>query len=456
MGNPQPMGDRTMRRIDANPNPYAPLLGTLSWDTSVHMEPGNITSSLTNIPIVPKEMDATVVKTDTNATSREKSKKSLQVRDLYPRLSCLHVISENAVGAGNLDIVNVVFALLDSTMFIAQVTMQECHVMLEKGLSTLDYPLWYPMYAHGDLASVKKRAREIFQPIPGREAPPQLRDKLTATWNDVHATMQCIIVYYSHFLKLAGEITKALLSILSRLELTVNRFLIDGRTIDNFIWIMSTTFGQVDEVFNRVTSPDITADIINVSMIGTLVPNMHIRMESPIDCVHRVIEKLHGLPDFTSDPDLEAELKQRMQGTVTSDKSTSSQRHLSTAPAKKRQPKRPIAKKEVDNKAPDSPPLGDSICTSPGQPKSKRSRTVIKPKRPCIKYLSTAGCTNSNCKFAHRLPIDKSEATRVSSLQFQHDLEASSDMNQATKLVDERQTKPSKASKGTEGGKKQT
>ena len=29
-------------------------------------------------------------------------------------------------------------------------------------------------------------------------------------------------------------------------------------------------------------------------------------------------------------------------------------------------------------------------------------------------------------------------------------------MNQATKLVDERQTKPSKASKGTDGGKKQT
>ena len=128
-------------------------------------------------------------------------------------------------------------------------------------------------------------------------------------------------MYNFHFLKLTGEITKALLSILSRLESIVNRFLTNGRTIDNFVWIMSTTFGQVDEVFNRVTSPDITADILNVSMLGTLLPNMPIQMESPIDCVHLVIEKLHEIPDFTSDPDLEAELKQRMQGTITSDKS---------------------------------------------------------------------------------------------------------------------------------------
>ena len=75
---------------------------------------------------------------------------------------------------------------------------------------------------------------------------------------------------------------------------------------------------------------------------------------------------------------------------------------------------------------------------------------------PCIKFLSTAGCTNSNCKFQHRLPIDKSEATRVSSLHVQHDLEASSDMKQAAKLVNEGQTKPSKTNKGTDGGKKQT
>jgi hypothetical protein len=33
--------------------------------------------------------------------------------------------------------------------------------MLEKGLSSLDYMLWYPMRAHGDLANVKKRAREL-------------------------------------------------------------------------------------------------------------------------------------------------------------------------------------------------------------------------------------------------------------------------------------------------------
>ena len=191
-------------------------------------------------------------------------------------------------------------------------------------------------------------------------------------------------------------------------------------------------------------------------MIGTLVPNMPIQMESPIDCVHRIIDKLHEIPDFTSDPDLKAELKQKMQCTITSDKSTSSQSNLSTVPAKKRNPKRPIAKKELDTKAPDSPQLSDSISTSSGHSKSKRSRTVINPKRPCIKYLSTAGCTDSNCKFAHRLPVDKSEATKVSSLQLLRDLEASSDMNQATKLVDERQTKPSKASKGTEGGKKQT
>jgi hypothetical protein len=98
------------------------------------------------------------------------------------------------------------------------------------------------MRAHGDLANVKKRAREKLQPIPGREAPPQIRDKLSATWNEFHATMQCIIRYYSHFLKLTGGITQSLLSILSRLELIVNRFLTNGRTIDNFIWIMSSTF----------------------------------------------------------------------------------------------------------------------------------------------------------------------------------------------------------------------
>ena len=107
--------------------------------------------------------------------------KSLQVGDLYPRISCLHVISDNAVGAGNLNVLQVVIALVEGTFFIAQVTLQECQVMLEKGLSTLDYPLWYPMHAHGDLANVKKRARELLQPIPGKEAPEKIRDKLTAT-----------------------------------------------------------------------------------------------------------------------------------------------------------------------------------------------------------------------------------------------------------------------------------
>ena len=103
-----------------------------------------------------------MVKKDAIASSRDKSKKSLQVGDLYPRMSCLNVTSENAAGAGNLNVVNVVVALLEGTMFIAQVTMQECHVMLEKVLSSLDYPLWYLMYTHGDLVTVKKRAREIF------------------------------------------------------------------------------------------------------------------------------------------------------------------------------------------------------------------------------------------------------------------------------------------------------
>ena len=88
-----------MRRIDTNPHPYAPLLGTVSWDTSLHVEPGNITALSTNIPLVTKETDAVVVKKDTIATSRDKSKKSLQVGDLYPRMSCLHVTSENAAGA---------------------------------------------------------------------------------------------------------------------------------------------------------------------------------------------------------------------------------------------------------------------------------------------------------------------------------------------------------------------
>jgi hypothetical protein len=104
--------------------------------------------------------------------------------------------------------------------------------MLEKGLSALDYPLWYPMHAHEDMANVKKRARQILQPIHGKEAPVPIRDKLSATWNDANATMQCIIMYYSHFLKLTADITKAMLSILSRLELVVACFLTNGRTID--------------------------------------------------------------------------------------------------------------------------------------------------------------------------------------------------------------------------------
>jgi hypothetical protein len=164
-----------------------------------------------------KDTESAAVKRDAITSSRDKSKKLVQVGDR------LHVISENAVGAGNLNALNVVIALLEGTIFIAQVTLQERQVMLEKGFSSLDYPLWYPMRAHGDLANVKRRARDILQPIPGREASQQIRDKLTATWIDVHATMQCIIMYYSHFLKLTGDITKALLSILSRLELIVNR-----------------------------------------------------------------------------------------------------------------------------------------------------------------------------------------------------------------------------------------
>ena len=84
-------------------------------------------------------------------------------------MSCLHVISENAVGVGNLNVLNVVLALVEGTIFIAQVTLHECQVMLEKGLSSLDYMLWYPMRGHGDIANVKKRARELFQPPPTRE-----------------------------------------------------------------------------------------------------------------------------------------------------------------------------------------------------------------------------------------------------------------------------------------------
>jgi hypothetical protein len=137
-------------------------------------------------------------------------------------------------------------------------------------------------------------------------------------------------MYYSHFLKLTGGITQSLLSTLSRLELVVNRFLTSGRTIDNFIWVMSTTFRQIDDVFDRVTSPDITADILNVSMLGTLLPAIPIHMEPPVDCVHRVIEKLNEIPDFTTDPDLEAELKHRMQGGAMTDKPSSYQWTTST------------------------------------------------------------------------------------------------------------------------------
>jgi hypothetical protein len=140
-------------------------------------------------------------------------------------------------------------------------------------------------------------------------------------------------------------------------------------------------------------------------------------MEPPVDCVHRVIDKLNELPDLTIDPNLEAELKQRMQSGVLSDKSTSSPRNMSSVSAKKRQPKRPIIKTETDTKSSDSTPVCDSVSTSPEKGKTKRSREVTVPKKPCIKYLSTAGCTNSNCKFAHRLPLDKDETTKVSSLQ---------------------------------------
>jgi hypothetical protein len=148
---------------------------------------------------------------------------------------------------------------------------------------------------------------------------------------------------------------------------------------------MLTTFGQVDEVFNRVTSPDITADILNVSMLGILLPDMPMQMEPPIDCGHRVIEKLNELPDFTSDPDLEAEFKHRMQGLILSDKSSSShQRNISAISEIKRQPKRPIAKNETDTKVSDSTLICDPVSTSHGKTKTKRSRVVIKPKQPCI------------------------------------------------------------------------
>ena len=68
-------------------------------------------------------------------SGRDKSKKSLQVGDMYPRMSCLHVISENAVGAGNFNVVNVVLALVEGKIFIAQVTLQIS--MLEGNYSSL-------------------------------------------------------------------------------------------------------------------------------------------------------------------------------------------------------------------------------------------------------------------------------------------------------------------------------
>jgi hypothetical protein len=54
------------------------------------------------------------------------------------------------------------------------------------------------------------------------------------------------------------------------------------------------------------------------------------------------------------------------------------------------------------------------------------------------------------------LPLDKNEATKVSGLQLTRDLEASSDMNQAISLVDDKQTESSKSGKDSDGGKKQT
>ena len=217
---------------------------------------------------------------------------------------------------------------------------------------------------------------------------------------------------------------------------------------------MSTTFSQIDDVFNRVTSPDITADILNVSMLGTLLPDIPIHMEPPFDCVHRVIEKLNEIPDFITDPDLEAELKHRMQGGALPDKPTSYQRTTSTGTAKKRQPKRPITKPGTDTKSTDNTLSNASASTSPGKAKAKRSRVVTT--KPCIKYLSTAGCADSDCKFSHRLPLGKDEATKVSSLQSIRDLEASADMIQAISLVTDKQLKSFKTRKGSDGGKKQT
>jgi hypothetical protein len=150
LNNPQLVVDWTMQRTDTNPHPYAPLFGTVPWDTSLHVEPATISVIPNHLPLPIKEAEPAAVKRDVVTSGRYKSKNLLQVGDLYPRMSCLHVISENAVGAGNLNVLNVVIALLEGTIFIAKVTLQECQVMLEKGLSSLVYPLWYPMRALGD------------------------------------------------------------------------------------------------------------------------------------------------------------------------------------------------------------------------------------------------------------------------------------------------------------------
>jgi hypothetical protein len=50
LGNFQPMVDRTIRRIDTNPHLYAPSLGTVAWDTSLHVEPGMITAITSYLP----------------------------------------------------------------------------------------------------------------------------------------------------------------------------------------------------------------------------------------------------------------------------------------------------------------------------------------------------------------------------------------------------------------------
>jgi hypothetical protein len=55
-------------------------------------------------------------------------------------MSCLYVIGDNdAVSVGNLNVIEVALAVLGGTMFIAQFTLQECHLMLERGLSALEY-----------------------------------------------------------------------------------------------------------------------------------------------------------------------------------------------------------------------------------------------------------------------------------------------------------------------------